>query len=143
MGTPQGDATQLTGSVTLSSKPAGAETEETLVLTPGLLLSQQSGVPCASGQITVQEKRGKNLVEDADILIEMGQGAYLLWTETDAAITPTQQQRESMAEAMGAQLLPHLVLLPSEDTLYLSADLPEDAWQRIVEAAQMALAEEE
>lgn len=143
MGTPQGEATQLTGSVTLSGKSAGAGTEETLVLTPNLLLSQQNGAAYASGQITVQEKRGKNLVEDADVLIEMAQGTYLLWTETDAAIAPTQQQRESMTEAMGAQLLPYLVLLPAEDTLYLSADLPEDTWQRIVEAAQMALAEEE
>lgn len=142
-GTPAGDDTQLTGSAALSSKPAGADAEETLVLAPNLLLSQQNGAPCASGLITVQEKRGKNLVEDADVFIEMGEGAYLLWTETDAAITPTQQQRETMTEAMGASLLPHLVLLPEEDTPYLSADLPEEAWQRIVEAAQTALAEEE
>lgn len=142
-GTPQGKNTQLTGSAAFSSKPAGAETEETLVLTPSLLLGQENGTPCASGQITVQEKRGKNLVEDADVFIEMGEGTYLLWTETDAAITSTQQQRETLAEAMGAKLLPHLVLLPAEDTLYLSADLPEEAWQRIVEAAQTALAEEE
>ena len=36
-----------------------------------------------------------------------------------------------------------LVLLPEEDTLYLSADLPPESWQAIMNAAREALREEE
>lgn len=141
--TTQEAGAQLKGSVALSSKPAGAEAEETFILAPDVLLGLEDGALVMSGQVTAQKKREKKLVEDADILLSVGPGAYLLWTETDTAAVPTQQQRENLVKAMGSRLLPYLISLPAEDTLYLSADLPEEAWQRIVEAAQMALAEEE
>ena len=51
--------------------------------------------------------------------------------------------RSRAVSAMGEKLIPALVLLPEEDTLYLSADLPPETWQAIMNAAQQALREEE
>ena len=54
-----------------------------------------------------------------------------------------EQQLLEMTQGLSEAVVPHLVLLPQEDMLYLSADLPQDVWQQIVEAAQSALPEEE
>lgn len=141
-GAPEQACTRLTGSVSLASTPAGAEAKRTLVLLPNLLVGETAGAPLVSGLVTVQEKRGKSLLEDADVSISLAAGMHLLWTEqTPIPLTP--QLQESLAQGMSAALVKRLVLLPAQDTLYLSRDLPEDAWQGIVDAAQTALTKEE
>lgn len=142
MGTPEGSCTRLTGSAELASTPAGADAKTTLVVLPSLLIGEMDGSPLLSGTVTVQEKRGKSIVEDADVSVQMAAGMPLLWTETQAvALTPEMQ--DTLAAGMSAALVKRLVLLPEEDILYLSRDLPAEAWQSIVDAAQTALTKEE
>ena len=43
---------------------------------------------------------------------------------------------------MGTDLIRPLVLLPKDDTLYLSADMDEATWQKVVDTAQAALKED-
>lgn len=140
-GTPENGATRLTGSGEVSSKAADADAETSTVLTPNLLIGEADGAPVVSGVLTVQEKRAGRVVEDADVTITMEAGMPLLWTETEV-LPMTEERRSSLAADMSAALVKRLVLLPKEDTLYLSADLPDDTWQRIVDAAQAALEEE-
>lgn len=139
VGTPEEACTRLTGSVELSETPADTGTKSTLVLVPNLLVGETAGAPFVSGVLTVQEKSGKNTLEDADVCIQLAGGAYLMWTETQAATI----SQETLLAGMPTALVRHLVLLPAEDTLYLSAGLPEEAWQSIVDAAQAALIKEE
>lgn len=141
-GTPEQTCTRLTGSLTLASTSPGVEAKRTLVLQPNLLVGETAGAPLLSGLVTVQEMRGKNLLEDADVSINLAAGMHLIWTErTPGPLTP--QLQESLAQGMSAALVKRLVLLPAQDTLYLSRDLPEDTWQGIVDAAQTALTKEE
>ena len=96
--------------------------------------------------MTVQELFGKNIIEDADILFEMNTGTYLDETfdgETVDIAAMSEEQKADFAAAMSSALIPHLVLLPEEDVQYLSADLPADVWQTIVDAARTSLEEAE
>lgn len=137
-----GQATRLTGSVELSTTPAGADAKTTLVLLPQLAFTGEAGLPAVSGLVTVQQKRGKNIIEDGDITMQISAGMPLLWVEEPAAAL-TEEARSSLASGMASALVRRLVLLPGEDTLFLSADLPEETWQLIVDGAQAALIKEE
>lgn len=142
---PEGEGNQLEGSVLVSRKLPGADYASGTKLIPALLISDDGGALVVSGTLGVQEYYGDNLVEDAVVSISAAAGNALEWHGNGLGIDVTSmsnQQRESAAEGLAAALIPHLVLLPQEDTLYLSADLPEDVWQRIVEAAKTMLPEE-
>lgn len=143
--TPSGEKAELTGTITVKQLLPGEDTSTSVKIKPELTLGSDEGTPVVSGKVTVQELRGKNVLEEAAIGVEASAGSYLDHAFAGAAIdlaSMTDEQHTALSEAMSSALLPHLVLLPQEDTLYLSADLPEDVWQRIVEAAQQALPEE-
>lgn len=141
----EGEANRLTGSLTVKQQLPDADTASSMVIQPDLLVSSDGGTPMVSGVVNVQELQGKKVLEEADVHVEAGAGTFMEWQEADAVRSVadmTENERTDLTEAMASGLVPHLVLLPQEDTLYLSADLPEDVWQRIVEAARSALPEE-
>ena len=145
-GTPGEDSTQLSGEVTLKRKQTGDDYALSTVLKPDLLLGSMDNTPVISGTVQVQDMYGDNVVEDATIRIDVAEGEELLWEETIATVdmdAMDEQQLTDMLEGLSGEVIPRLVLLPREDTLYLSADLPEDVWQKIVEAARNTLPEEE
>lgn len=142
---PDGAASRLTGTVKVTRQLPGEDTKTSIGIEPELLVGSNDGTPEVSGKVILQKLQGKNVIEEAHISIQAGAGTYIEWQETAETVQLsqlTEQQRGDIAAAMSGALVPHLVLLPQEDTLYLSADLPEDVWQRIVEAARSALPEE-
>lgn len=66
-----------------------------------------------------------------------------MWELRSSQITINDETREAEAQkllnGMTVELVRRLVLLPQEDTLFLSDGLDEDVWQQIVQAAQSAL----
>ena len=144
--TPEEDGTRLSGSVTLKRKQTGDDYALSTVLKPDVLLGSLDGTPVVSGTVQVQDMYGDNVVEDATIHVDVAEGNALLWEDAFAAVDMNamdEQQLTEMLEGLSAAVVPHLVLLPQEDTLFISADLPEDVWQKITEAARNALPEEE
>ena len=143
---PEEDGTRLAGTVTLKRKQTGDDYALATVLKPDVLLGSAGQTPVISGTVQVQDMYGDNVVEDAIIHVDVAEGEELLWEDAfvtvDMNAMDEQQQAEMLAGLSGA-VVPHLVLLPQEDTLFLSADLPEDVWQKIVEAARNTLLEEE
>lgn len=140
------DGTQLTGSVTLSRKQTGDDYALSTVIKPDVVLGSRDGTPIVSGAVQVQEMYGDNVVEDATVHVDVKEGNALLWEDSFAAVDMNamdEAQLQQMLEGLSGAVVPHLVLLPREDTLFLSADLPEDVWQKITEAARNALPEEE
>lgn len=140
-----GEASKLTGSITVKQTLPGEDTSNSMKISPEVTIASEEGTPVVSGTVAVQELRGKNVLEDAAIQVEIRAGSFLdaamEGTTVDmAAMTDAQQQ--ALAQGMSSALIPRLVLLPKEDTLYLSADLSDEVWQNIVEAAKQALPEE-
>lgn len=141
----EGEGNRLNGSLTVKQQLPGEDTTTSMLIQPDLFVGNESGTPLVSGVVNVQELQGKAVLEDADVHVQVGAGTLMEWQETESVQSVAdlnETERNSLMENMAADLVPHLVLLPQEDTLYLSADLPEDVWQRIVEAAQATLPEE-
>lgn len=140
------ETSHITGTVTVKRVLPGEEKSTSIRLTPDLTVAGADGLPSAQGSITVEQLNGKNVLEKADLSVTLGVGSYFSWetrpqtvsinllTEEQAAITAGE-----LASAAATALIRPMVLLPKEDTLYLSADLSDEAWQKIVDAAQSAL----
>ena len=136
----------ITGTVTMKQVLPGEDKSTSIRLTPDLIVAGSDGLPSAQGSLTVEQLSGKNVLEKADLSVTLGVGSYFAWesrpqtvsinllTEEQAAITAGE-----LASAAATALIRPMVLLPREDTLYLSADLSDEAWQKIVDAAQSAL----
>lgn len=143
--TPDGDDTLLTGSAMLKRKLSGEDAATSMVIKPDVRFGADDHTPVASGKVQVQQLYDGHVVEDAIISVEMAPGTALVWERADITVDMDamgQQQLLDMVQKLPGAVVPHLVLLPQEDTLFLSADLPQDVWQQIVEAAQSALPEE-
>lgn len=146
----QDGATALSGSVTLSRKLPEDDNAVAWTFTPELLLDEDGGVPVVKGSLRVQQTMGKGTLEDITIGIDAGPGEDVPWELRPDAVTvqgaddaALSAHRQRIEVAMSTALIRPLVLLPAEDTLFLSADLPEDVWQAIVQAARQATAEED
>lgn len=137
----------LSGSVKLKRQLPDAKSAETVKLTPDLLLTDD---PAVCGTVLAEVYSGSNIIEQAKISVEIMPGETFDWALGENAVsldgmdqTSLEELRSRVVSAMGAELIPMLVLLPEEDTLYLSADLPPETWQAIMNAARQALREEE
>ena len=142
---PDGEDTLLSGSVMAKSKQPGDDAASSTVVKPDVRLGSDGKTPFISGKVQVQELYDGHVVEDATISVEVSPGVELTWDDADITVdmdAMDEQQLLDMTQGLSEAVVPHLVLLPQEDTLYLSADLPEDVWQRIVEAAQSVPQEE-
>ena len=137
----------LSGSVKLKRQLPDAKSAETVKLTPDLLLTDD---PAVRGTVLAEVYSGSNVIEQAKISVEIMPGETFDWALGENAVsldgmdqTSLEELRSRVVSAMGAELIPMLVLLPEEDTLYLSADLPPETWQAIMNAARQTLREEE
>lgn len=137
----------LSGSVKIKRQLPDAKSAETVKLTPDLLLTDD---PAVRGTVLAEVYSGSNVIEQAKISVEIMPGETFDWALGENAVsldsmdqTSLEELRSRVVSAMGAELIPMLVLLPEEDTLYLSADLPPETWQAIMNAARQALREEE
>lgn len=140
------NTSHVTGSLAVSQLLPDAKQAESIRLTPDLLIGNGDTSPILDGTLLLESLRAKNVLEQVKIAVQAKAGEYFDWevradTTNLDSLAPEQVQllQQKMQEAMAATLIPRLVLLPQEDTLYLSAGLSEEVWQNIVDAAQNAL----
>ncbi len=104
------------------------------------------------GAVTVEKKAGENLKrveQSGTIHISVNRGSYFDWELNDTVVdlsamdgTQLTAVQTEVQSAVATALVRPLVLLPAEDTNYLSADLDEAVWQSIVDAAKAAMEKE-
>ncbi len=150
---PQDDKTVLTGTVNIKNVPEESSEKTQLILIPALTISAADATDhYISGTVTVTRKAGENLkrVErNAEITLSVDRGDYFDWKLNDTTVnlsalseTELESVQTEALSAISTALIRPLVLLPEEDTQYLSADLDEAVWQSIVDAAKSAMEEE-
>ena len=136
------DGAHLTGEISLQQQ-VGEDSADKLVLTPELLLTPGSDAAVAAGKIGVACYVGKSLKEQADVTLEVRLNDWMSWElqpnviKVDAG--SIEGIRNRILQGATVELVRRLVLLPAEDTAFLSAGLEPDVWQQIVDAAQSAL----
>ena len=123
------------------------------MLTPTLSFADASATDrYIDGAVTVEKKAGENLKrveQSGTIHISVNRGSYFDWELNDTVVdlsamddTQLTSLQTEVQSAIATALVRPLVLLPEEDTQYLSADLDEAVWQSIVEAAKAAMEKE-
>ncbi len=145
--------TMLTGTLSIKNAPDEDEDKTQLVLTPTLRLADASATDhYVDGEVTVEKKAGTNLKrveQSGTIYISVNRGSYFDWELNDTVVdlsamddTQLTNLQAEVQSAVATALVRPLVLLPEEDTQYLSADLDEAVWQSIVDAAKAAMEKE-
>ena len=139
------DGAHLTGEVSLQQQ-VGEESADKMVLKPELVLTPGTEAAVATGKIGVACYVGKSLKEQADVKLEVRLNDWMSWelqpnvVKVDAG--NSEGIRARILQVATVALVRRLVLLPEEDTAFLSEGLAPEVWQRIVDAAQSALQEE-
>lgn len=132
------DGGALSGEVSIKRQLPDQEHAERVVLSPQVRFLGEEQSPSAEGTVRVQTYRDSDPQEDATIGMTVSVGEFFPWElERNQIVVDDRNGEALMAEAASAAvaaLIRPLVLLPEEDTLYLSAGL--SGWQTIVEAAR-------
>lgn len=135
------DGQRVTGEVTLQ-RQQGDESAGKLTLVPDVTFLPEGEI-LASGMVQVAQSVGSSLKEQADVRMEVRRSDWLIWELRPNVITVVMDNMAGISRRIvqGAtvELVRRLVLLPTEDTAFLSAGLEPDVWQQIVDAAQSAL----
>ena len=143
--TAEEDGAHLTGEVSLQTQ-TGDESADKLVLTPDVVLTPGTEAPVAQGTVGVAQYTGSSLKEQANVSVTVRLNDWMVWELQPNVIQVNEGNMDSIRKRILQEstvaLVRRLVLLPQEDTAFLSAGLEPDAWQQIVDAAQSALQEE-
>lgn len=135
------DGQRVTGEVTIQ-RQQGDESAEKLILSPDLTFTPE-GDTLALGTVQIAQSVGSSLKEQADVRMELRRSDWMSWELRPNVITVVMDNMVGISRRIvqGAtvELVRRLVLLPAEDTAFLSAGLEPDVWQQIVDAAQSAL----
>lgn len=127
----------LSGKVSFQQN-VGSDPYTRILLEPALHLTERN----AEGTVKISQYSRKNLLEGAVITLAAQSGASLSRLNTEQAVSMTDTVRERLLKQAVRALIRPLVLLPEEDTLYLSRDLSEEAWSKIAAAATLPELEE-
>lgn len=137
-----GNAT-VTGSMTVKQQRPDKKDADRIVIKPDVSFTPEGGNALASGVVSVSQYEGSRLEEQADVRLELRQGSWMFWELRPNIVkvneTNVDALRQRVLNGLTVDLVRRLVLLPQEDTLFLSAGIDPTTWNQIVEAAQKAL----
>lgn len=133
----------ITGTAVLERQLPGEDETTSLSFAPDLYVAGDANIPVINGDVTVTEKRGKNVENAAVLSLRLTRTGYTSWQMRDVTVDlslMTEEElaaaREEVAQSVAAALLVRLLRLPREDLDYLLHDLPEDTVQMLIDAAQ-------
>lgn len=131
------------GEVSLQHQEGDSSDYLKLVLQPDFVLTGTQETPAMGGLVNAAMYQNKKLLEQANITFSAEQSDWMLWELRSDQQQVNAANQEAVAKqlvkSMAVDLVRRLVLLPGEDTLFLSADLDPEMWKQIVDAAQSAL----
>lgn len=134
------EGAQVQGTVSLENDPPEEDNAEGVTLDINLNIRGEAQL---DGTIKAERLFNGKEQQSAIIELEAREGAPMMWelpreTISLASLTPEQQTEmgEKLSRKVAAAVIRPLVLLPREETYYLSYDMPDDLWQQIVDAAQ-------
>ena len=134
--------TSLTGSVEVKQQLPDSDTADRTVLTPNLSFSGDAATPAVDGTLRWEAFRGKSIQERADISIQVNASEFFDWELRENIVALDEAAMQRILRGAESALVRRLVLVPREDSLFLSNGLEDAQWQEIVTAAQNALQEE-
>ncbi len=134
--------TSLTGSVEVKQQLPGSDTADRTVLTPSLSFSGDTATPAVEGTLRWEAYRGKSIQERADINVQVNPAEFFDWELRENTVSLDETATQRILQGAETALVRRLVLVPQEDSLFLSNGLDDAQWQEIVTAAQNALQEE-
>lgn len=124
----------------------GDEDAGRILIQPDVLFAGTQEEPYVTGQALVSQYQGQKVLEQANITFDAQSAEWMMWELRPSQVVIQAENRDSVAQrllnGMTVQLVRRMVLLPQEDTLFLSDGLEPAVWQQIVEEAQRALQEE-
>ena len=139
------NADVITGSLTLENKLNDAEKYSALTVIPNLSISVADSLPCINGTLTITEQYAGKTTEHAVLTIDLQPAEQLQWqsadlvTDLDAlsadALIDIQQD---VAMSVATAIVHPLILMLGADAQYFFRELPEDAVQNILDAAEMS-----
>lgn len=135
----------LTGSITLKQKE-GNGTQQFYILTPKFFVGENGAM---NGTVVYQQKRGKDLLEDAEITAELTRNATLPdFPETTLVIQESSMNDEEKASlrdqilwGAAEALIRPVLSLPEEDLQYLLYELDEDQVKLLKETINLESSE--
>lgn len=138
--TPQNDTDLVTGKIELNTEQDSSKS--ILTLEPKLQVDQSS-IPGGSGAVAVHYRKDGKTLADLSLMLTLEPAEAFPW-EMNTETVDLDRMEESAASkemvkistAVAKAVLPHLILLPEEDTCYLSRGLTDEVWQTMVEAAK-------
>lgn len=138
--TESAEGAQVQGNITLENDPPEDDNAEGVTLDVNLNVRGEAQL---DGTVKAERSLDGKVQQSAIIELEARKGAPIMWelpreTISLASLTPEQQTEigEKLSKKVAAAVIRPLVLLPREETYYLSYDMPDDLWQQIVDAAQ-------
>lgn len=131
----------VTGTVTV--KQQLPEKSERITIKPDVIFQTDSADVLAQGVVNVAQYEGSRLEEQADVHLELKHGSWMFWELRPNIVQVSENNvnvlRQRILDGFTVDMVRRLVLLPPEDTLFLSAGIDPATWNQIVEAAQKAL----
>ena len=135
---------RLTGKISRSVSENGGD-EAWLIVEPDLVFADDD--LRMTGTAAVETRTKKRTENRWLFTLDMTYGSYFEWLLHDSTVDMDALEasgklataREEITAAAAQALIRPLVLLPYEDTLYLSDGLDEAVWQSIVDSAREAL----
>lgn len=136
----------ITGSVTFQNKLDGAEKYSALTLAPELTISGSVDAPVIAGTLTVTEKYADKTTEHAVLSIDLKRAESLAWAERAETIDLSALDADDLASAqqkaaasIATAIVHPLVVMMGADAEWFFRELPEDAVQNIIDAAELSV----
>ena len=143
--TVQEDAEVVSGSVTFENKLNGAEAYTAITLAPQLTISGTQENPLVTGTLTLTEEYANRETEHAVISIEMKAAEPLEWLRSSQTIdisaldaAALEAERQQVLSGIATAIVHPLILMMGEDGEWFFRELPADAIDAIIEAAEMS-----
>lgn len=136
----------ITGSASFQSKLGNAEKFTELSIQPELTISGTASSPEISGMLTVTEEYASRTTEHAVISIDLKAADSLDWQMPDEEIAldlldaeTLDAVRQRVAASIASALVQPIIVMMGEEAVWFFRDLPEDAVQSIIDAAEMRI----
>lgn len=136
------DKDVLTGEVTLQQKLPGESKFTYLVIEPDVTITGTEEEPVVTGSVSVTEKVGSGVTEQAVINVSLARADGSLWEEGASVIDLDAMSekelhllQQQVADSITSAVVRPLILLLEDSADWFFRDIPADAVQQIIDAA--------